>query len=116
MIMCSYYGERADQFPMVGHDHPIVGLGIGQLSASAVVCAGSLTELVDIAVKAVRLAFRVGSVVGRISQFEGRLDEASESWSMIVSGAASDIEQELKNIQDQLVRNLSVLNRSKRII
>lgn len=88
---------------MPGDDNLIVGIGLGQLSASAVSCSRTLADLVDPAIEAVRLAFRIGALVGANSPYPPALSSAGERWSMKVAGAAEDIKSELQAIQNQQV-------------
>lgn len=79
-----YYEQRPDQY-LKFDDSCILGLGAGLLSASAVACSRTLVDLPLIAVKIVRIAFKLGAVVGRVSEQLHQHGESKESWSMIVS-------------------------------
>lgn len=81
-----YYEQQPDQY-LESDDSCILGLGAGLLSASAVACSRTLMDLPLIAVKIVRIAFKLGAVVGRVSEQLHQHGEARESWSMLVSEA-----------------------------
>lgn len=72
-------------------------------------CSSSLVDLVDIAVYAVRLAFRTGAIVRAISQQLDAQETPDGSWSMVVFGATDDIQTELQTVQDHLVRISALL-------
>ncbi|MCJ1465252.1 hypothetical protein MMC07_003868 [Pseudocyphellaria aurata] len=79
-----YFEQQPDQY-LRPDESCILGLGVGLLSASAVACSRTLADLPLIAVKIVRIAFNLGTVVGRVSEQFHPHDEAKESWSLIVS-------------------------------
>ena len=81
-----YHEHKPDRY-LNPDDSCIIGLGVGLLSASAVACSRTLADLPLIAVKFVRIAFKLGVVVGRVSEQLHQRREAKESWSMIVSEA-----------------------------
>lgn len=66
-------------------------------------CSGSLSDLVDVAVFTVRLAFRTGTIVGEVSQQLDTEEVSDKAWSMSVSGAAREVQLELQTVQDHLV-------------
>lgn len=102
MNVYSHYEQLPNEYPRA-EDDLIVGFGIGQLSAAAVACSNSVVDLVDLAVEAVRLAFRVGIMVGSVSLPSQQCEEANLSWSIVVPGAAEEIEAELQALQAQIV-------------
>ncbi|KAF1988370.1 polyketide synthase-like protein [Aulographum hederae CBS 113979] len=79
-----YYGENQDELPTPANTR-LVGLCTGLLAASAVACARSLTDLIPLALEAVRIAFRTGNVVG-MSRDALQATATNESWSTIVTG------------------------------
>ena len=115
--MFSHYEQRETNFACVQTDLFVAGVGIGQLSAAAVACSSSVVDMVDTAVFTVRLAFRTGAIVSAISQQLDAQEVSDEGWSLIISGAADEIQTELQTVQDQLVgidtRSLSLINRTK---
>ena len=62
----------------------MIGLCTGLLAASAVACARSLSDLLPLAIEAVRISFRTGTIVGNTKD---ALEPArsQESWSTIVT-------------------------------
>ena len=102
--MSRFFEQHPDQYPVPGEDDIVVGFGLGQLSAAAVSCSKTLVDLVDPAVEAIRLAFQMGAAVEKFSSNSQKADVAEGHWSMTVTGAAEEIEIELKNLQDQMVR------------
>ncbi|MCJ1252097.1 hypothetical protein MMC30_009335 [Trapelia coarctata] len=84
-------------------DDLIVGFGIGQLSAAAVACSNSIVDLTDLATEAVRLAFRVGAMVGRVSISSLQSNETNASWSVVVPGTAEVVGAALQTSQAQTV-------------
>lgn len=61
-------------------------------------------DLPLIAVKIVRIAFKLGAVVGRVSEQLHQHGEAKESWSMIVSEATeAKVQAELDVFHTQMV-------------
>jgi hypothetical protein len=62
-----------------------VGLCTGLLAASAVASARSLSELIPVAVEAVRISFRTGTCVGAAAT---ALGSGQESWSTILAGTS----------------------------
>lgn len=98
-----YYEHQPDQY-LNSEDSCILGLGAGLLSASAVACSRTLIDLPLIAVKIVRIAFKLGAVVGRVSEQLHQHGEAKESWSMIVSEATeAQVQAELDAFHKKMV-------------
>lgn len=64
-----------------------MGLCTGLLAATAISCARSLSELIPIALEAVKLAFRIGTLVGKAKESLAGVD-SNESWSTIVTGVS----------------------------
>lgn len=95
--------EQDEEHSLGSNDYLLVGTGLGQLCAAAVACASSVVDLPDIAVEAVRLAFRTGSVVETFSVQNQRPGDQDNSWSIIVPIAFSEIQAELHKIQDSAV-------------
>lgn len=102
----SYFEKLADQYPTPSEDSLIVGLGLGQLAATAVVCSNTVLDLIPLAVQAVRLAFRVGATVETVSRQSHDDNETEESWSMIVQGDVGEIESDLQHVQDEIVSKI----------
>ncbi|KAE8152732.1 hypothetical protein BDV25DRAFT_127719 [Aspergillus avenaceus] len=88
-----------DRFPT--NDDVLLGHGPGLLSAAAVACSSTMMEFVDIAVEAVRLAFRAGAVMTKAS---GSLEqpENNHSSGFAIQGSLEDVSRELDAIQDEL--------------
>jgi hypothetical protein len=81
----------------------LVGSGIGHLCAAAIACATSIVDLPNVAVEAVRLAFRIGSVVETYSVQDQHQNNRSDSWSLIVSSTLQKAQEELQTVQDTAV-------------
>lgn len=84
----------------------IIGLCLGELSATAVSLAQSLTELLPIAVEAVRLAFRVGLAAATVGDELEPSKSSRQTWSVVIP-RDSGLEEEdtLKTICQQNVSN-----------
>ncbi|KAF2742534.1 polyketide synthase [Sporormia fimetaria CBS 119925] len=91
--------EQAGQTSLDATEGLLVGIGLGQLSASAVACASTLVDLPDIAVEAVRIAFRTGSVVETFS-VRNRRTSQEDDWSIIVPATPQAVQEELRTLQD----------------
>lgn len=98
----SHFEHYPDDYPKAENDL-VVGFGLGQLASAAVACSITVVDLIDPAVEAVRLAFRVGGVVQQSCLPFRDSSEADASWSVIVPGTAEEIEKELLSSQTQLV-------------
>ena len=59
-------------------------MGTGLLSAVAVASAPSMVEILPFAVKAVRVAFRTGAIVSKISSQLQETRDTQDSWSMLI--------------------------------
>jgi hypothetical protein len=81
----------------------LFGSGIGHLCAAAIACATNIVNLPNVAVEAVRLAFRIGSVVETYSVQGQRSTNASDSWRFNVCGSFQKIQEELQTVQDSAV-------------
>ncbi|CAG8058756.1 unnamed protein product [Penicillium salamii] len=65
----------------------LLGVGVGLLAAAAVSAASSLSDLVELTLRAIRVAFRLGLYVNQVSsQFEPEGNAlARDSWSFAIS-------------------------------
>ncbi|TWU71827.1 putative PKS-like protein biosynthetic cluster [Metarhizium rileyi] len=93
----SYYGDGCRPYP-AGPNHVVLGICTGQLAASAVASASTVSELVCMAVHAVLIAFRTGIYVTKVRNSLENGASRNKSWSYVVSKlpvdlAASRIEQ-----------------------
>ncbi|KAF2399928.1 polyketide synthase-like protein [Trichodelitschia bisporula] len=78
-----YFGENPGQLPAASNTR-ILGLCTGLLAGAAVACAHSVSDLLPIAVEAVRISFRTGFQVGTMrATIES--DKQLRSWSTIVT-------------------------------
>ncbi|KAH0538586.1 Type I Iterative PKS [Glutinoglossum americanum] len=99
-----YFEERpAEAFS--ASNTRILGLCTGLLAAAAVASARSLTDLIPLAVEAVRIAFRTGIQVSTTSEALGRTNRIRESWSYIVTNIT---EVAAQNAIDEFHRQNSV--------
>ncbi|KAK8256702.1 polyketide synthase-like protein [Phyllosticta capitalensis] len=80
-----YFGENPSELPVASNTR-ILGLCTGLLAASAVASAKSLSDLLPLAVEAVRIAFRTGTCVGTAKAALEHANETNDSWSTIVAG------------------------------
>lgn len=77
---------------------------MGLLSASAVSCSRTLVDLPLIATHIVRIAFRTGAIVDRLSQQLFQSENGIASWSMIVFDASeAKIQAELDSYHERMV-------------
>ena len=77
----------------------------GELSALAVSLAKTLVELLPIAVEAVRLAFRTGSLAASIAKDIERPTDPPETWSIVLpKDTGLRDEQALRELCDHMVR------------
>ncbi|KAH0558765.1 Type I Iterative PKS, partial [Trichoglossum hirsutum] len=84
-----YFEERpAEAFS--ASNTRILGLCTGLLAAAAVASAKSLTDLISLAVEAVRIAFRTGAHVSSTAEALGQTSQARQSWSTIVTNISED--------------------------
>ncbi|KAF2667193.1 polyketide synthase-like protein [Microthyrium microscopicum] len=79
-----YYCENPEQVPNPA-DTRFIGLCTGLIAATAVACSKSLSDLLPLAVEAVRISFRTGSVVGNSRDILEPASRQQESWSTIVT-------------------------------
>lgn len=78
----SAFEERPDDF--VHLQNCFIGWGMGLLAAAAVASARTLATLPTVMVEIVRIAFRTGTLVSRVSQQLQQPGHSKESWAMIV--------------------------------
>nr|WHN38863.1 polyketide synthase 2 [Elsinoe perseae] len=78
-----YFSENPDRLPPAANTR-VLGLCTGSLAASVIVSAKSLSELVPLAVEAVRIAFRAGACVDAAKRALQQPGEEKEPWSTIV--------------------------------
>ncbi|TKX24669.1 polyketide synthase-like protein [Elsinoe australis] len=79
----AYFSENPDKLPNAVNTR-VLGLCTGALAAAAIVSAKSLSELVPLAVEAVRVAFRAGACVAAAKQVLQQPGDENEPWSSIV--------------------------------
>ncbi|KAF2758172.1 ketoacyl-synt-domain-containing protein [Pseudovirgaria hyperparasitica] len=80
-----YYGEHPTELP-TATNRRILGLCTGLFAAVAVASAPALSDLLPLAVEAVRIAFRTGTCVSTVKNALEQNSETRESWSTIVAG------------------------------
>ncbi|KAF2219879.1 polyketide synthase [Elsinoe ampelina] len=79
----AYFSENPDRLPHAANTR-VLGLCTGSLAAAVIVSAKSLSELVPLAVEAVRVAFRAGACVDAAKRVLQQPGEEKEPWSTIV--------------------------------
>ncbi|KAL1642780.1 polyketide synthase [Diplodia intermedia] len=84
-----YFGENPSELPSLANTRAL-GLCTGLLAASAVASAKTLSDLLPLAVEAVRIAFRAGAVVGNVRDALEHMEEEPQSWSTIVAGISEE--------------------------
>ncbi|KAL1963683.1 hypothetical protein VTN77DRAFT_7887 [Rasamsonia byssochlamydoides] len=105
-----YENHPEVQYPDASSSSIIIGLCIGQLSATAVSLANSLVELLPLAVEAVRVAFQVGAAVTSVRN-ELEPDDEGGTWAMSLSeGLIND------EVMRHLQESLALPNRKKAYI
>lgn len=79
-------------------------MGTGLLSAVAVASAPSMIEILPFAVKAVRVAFRTGAIVTKVSSQLQETRDTRESWSMLIQNVKPEaVKKELDAFYSQKV-------------
>lgn len=97
----SWYEKHAGEKYPDSSSTILIGLCVGQLSATAVSLTKSLVELIPFAVEAVRIAFRVGTVVTNV---KNELEPGHEDQTWAMSREKSSVDEEvLRRIQEELV-------------
>ncbi|KAI1372121.1 beta-ketoacyl synthase domain-containing protein [Hypoxylon crocopeplum] len=97
-MLIGYYEEHDLDYDLLHGASYLSGLSIGLLSAAAVSASSSLFDLAQSGSESVRVAFRLGIHVDRVSQnLESRDAEGNlDSWAYVVTGlSAADIQKEL---------------------
>lgn len=87
----------------------LLGVGVGLLAAAAVSAAPSLPDLVELTLRAIRVAFRLGLYVNQVSsQFEPEGNAlARDSWSFAVSDmTVEEIQHEIDRYNTETVSSL----------
>jgi 3-oxoacyl-(acyl-carrier-protein) synthase len=82
-----YFCENVSELPDP-KNHRSLGLCTGLLAATAVTCAKSLSDLLPLAVEAVRISFRAGVVVGSVRDALQSSSDSDKSWSTIVANTS----------------------------
>nr|BBL33417.1 putative polyketide synthase [Lachnum palmae] len=87
----SFFDDHPSQY-IVPSDTVLAGLCTGLLAATAVSASQSLLDLVPIALRTVRVAFRIGVKVNEAAQrlSTSRDGDASQSWSTLVIGVQKE--------------------------
>ena len=84
--MCdSYYGEGSRTYPPAAESY-INGLCTGLLAAAAISSANAITDLTEVAVEAVLVAFRTGLRTMDVRNRISKKSTTSSDWSVVVSG------------------------------
>ncbi|KAK8064116.1 ketoacyl-synt-domain-containing protein [Apiospora saccharicola] len=96
--LITYYEDHVEEYNFNAANTALAGLGIGLLATAAVSLSPCVSDLAVAGADVVRIAFRLGVVVDRISQsLESRDPTAApESWASVVADTAvEDIQSEL---------------------
>lgn len=89
-----YFSDNPAELPAASNTRAL-GLCTGLLSASAVISAKTVEELVPLGVYFVRLAFRSAAVADNRRSILGQVGEEKVPWSTIVTGTTAKAIQEL---------------------
>jgi monodictyphenone polyketide synthase len=103
---CRHYEDHPDKYDLNAANTALAGLGLGLLATPAVSLATSVSDLAVPGAEVVRLAFRLGVLVGRKSQNLEPQDPASppDSWASVVADVAvDDVRSELDSFHDKNV-------------
>ncbi|KAF2641532.1 ketoacyl-synt-domain-containing protein [Massarina eburnea CBS 473.64] len=101
-----YYGENPTQVPNLANTR-VLGLCTGLIAGSVIASAKTLDELLPLAVRAVRIAFRAGNCVAAAKDALEQSANAQQSWSTIVTGISeSAAKSAIAEFHDE--RNISV--------
>jgi asperthecin polyketide synthase len=92
----SYHEATGQEYELSESGTTLTALSVGLLSAAAVAVSASISDLAFYGVESVRVAFRMGIHVQRVSQFlqAREPDSPPESWAYVVAGVTSDVIQE----------------------
>ncbi|KAK7417367.1 hypothetical protein QQX98_004644 [Neonectria punicea] len=96
-----YYSRNGRQYPPP-QDTYCLGICTGSFAAAAVSCSRSLTELIDVAIQAVVVAFRtsLSSLIVK-EDILGNGEQPSNSWSAVVSGEEFDCQAKIQQFSDE---------------
>ncbi|EED16360.1 polyketide synthase, putative [Talaromyces stipitatus ATCC 10500] len=104
----SWYEEHPERRYPESDSTLIAGICVGQISATAISLAKSLTELLPLAVDAVRIAFRLGTLTTTArNDLEASLHEA---WAVVIP---RDITIPTEDVLDGIVKESEILGRKK---
>jgi len=84
-----YYSENPSELPNASNVR-LVGLCTGLVAAAAIACAKSLSDLLPIAVEAVRISFRIGNTTANAKIALEPVANGQEPWSTIVTNTNED--------------------------
>ena len=104
----SFFDDHPSQY-IVPSDTVLVGLCTGLLAATAVSASQNILDLIDNALKSVRVAFRIGAKVNDAAQRLSTSDDAhvNPSWSRLVVGVQKEASMaEVTQFNDRKVRRL----------
>jgi asperthecin polyketide synthase len=92
----SYHEATGREYELAESGTTLTALSVGLLSAAAVAVSTSISDLAFYGVESVRVAFRMGIHVQRVSQSLQACepDSPPESWAYVVAGVTSDVIQE----------------------
>ncbi|KAF1825033.1 polyketide synthase [Dissoconium aciculare CBS 342.82] len=82
-----YFSEHPTELP-ASTDTRVIALCTGLLSATAVVSARNVEELVSLGVDFVRISFRTGAAVDSVRTVLAQSGEENEPWSTVVTGGS----------------------------
>ena len=82
LILISKFNDELTKYPSSSTSRA-VGLCTGLIAAAAVASAGSLSELLPLAVEATRIAFRIGVCVATVGSY---VENSCSNWSVLVAG------------------------------
>ena len=96
LILYSHHESQDLEYDLHQNSSVLTGLSIGLMSAAAVSISTCLSDIALNGIESVRLAFRLGVHVDRISQSleSYEADCTRESWAYVVTGISLEVIQE----------------------
>jgi iterative type I PKS product template protein len=95
-----YYEENPTELPRPENTR-VIGLCTGLLAASVVASCRSLGELVPLAVEAVRIAFRIGTLVKNLKDALEPVTNTKDSWSTVASTSEKNAQTVLARFREE---------------
>ena len=117
-ISSRFYESNGIAYRPAPSSTTLLGVGVGLLAAAAVSAASSLPDLVELTLRAIRVAFRLGLYVNQVSsQFEPEGNAlARDSWSFAISDmTVEEIQHEIDRYNAETVSSPDTNSPNKHI-